>query len=113
VIVGFDFAFSLPAWFLQQWQLTPRQLWALLGEEALTPTMRRLGLARWMNGPELPFWTTSQAYARLKLAAGTEGSRQPPGHRGMHQRAGKVVLACTRSRAWLERQAEAAQDLTR
>jgi hypothetical protein len=66
LIVGFDFAFSLPAWFLQQRQLTPRQLWALLADEALTPTMQRVGLARWMNSPELPFWTTSQAHARLR-----------------------------------------------
>jgi len=66
LIVGFDFAFSLPAWYLQERQLTPRQLWALLAHEALTPTMRRLGLARWMNSPELPFWTTSEAHARLR-----------------------------------------------
>jgi len=41
LIVGFDFAFSLPAWYLQERQLTPRQLWALVADEALTPTMRR------------------------------------------------------------------------
>jgi hypothetical protein len=66
LIVGFDFAFSLPAWYLQERQLTPRGLWALLADEALTPTMRRLGLARWMNSPELPFWTTGEAHARLR-----------------------------------------------
>jgi hypothetical protein len=65
LIVGIDFAFSLPAWYLQQRQLTPRQLWALLADEALTPTMRQLGLTRWMNRPELPFWTTGEAHARL------------------------------------------------
>jgi hypothetical protein len=65
LMIGFDFAFSLPAWYLQERQLTPCQLWALLADEALTPTMRRLGLARWMNSPELPFWTTSEAHARL------------------------------------------------
>jgi hypothetical protein len=43
LIVGVDFAFSLPAWYLQERQLTPRQLWALLADEALTPTMRQLG----------------------------------------------------------------------
>jgi hypothetical protein len=66
LIVGFDFAFSLPAWYLHHRQLTPRQLWALLADEALTPTMRRLGLARWMNSPEWPFWTSSEAHARLR-----------------------------------------------
>jgi hypothetical protein len=65
LIVGLDFAFSLPAWYLQQRQLTPRQLWALLADEALTPTMRQLGLTRWMNRPELPFWITGEAHARL------------------------------------------------
>jgi hypothetical protein len=66
LVVGFDFAFSLPAWYLQERQFTPRQLWALLADEALTPTMRQLGLARWMNSPELPFWTTGEAHARLR-----------------------------------------------
>jgi hypothetical protein len=66
LIVGFDFAFSLPAWYLQERQLAPRQLWALLADEALTSAMQRLGLARWMNNPELPFWTTSEAHARLR-----------------------------------------------
>jgi hypothetical protein len=66
LIVGFDFAFSLPAWYLQVRRLTPRQLWALLADEALTPAMQRYGLARWMNGPEAPFWTMSQDEARLR-----------------------------------------------
>jgi hypothetical protein len=66
LIVGFDFAFSLPAWVLQERQLAPRQLWALLADEALTSAMQRLGLARWMNNPELPFWTASEAHARLR-----------------------------------------------
>ncbi len=39
LIVGIDFAFSLPAWYLQERQLTARQLWALLADEALTPAM--------------------------------------------------------------------------
>lgn len=65
VIVGLDFAFSLPAWYLRDRGLTPRQLWAALAEEALTPAIRRLGLARWMNTPEPPFWTTGQAHVLL------------------------------------------------
>jgi hypothetical protein len=82
LIIGFDFAFSLPAWYLQERQLTPRQLWALLADEALTPTMRRLGLARWMNSPELPFWTTSEAHARLRpeqMFRHTEHDMRVPG----------------------------------
>jgi hypothetical protein len=82
LIVGFDFAFSLPAWYLRDRQLTPQELWALLADEALTPAMRRYGLARWMNGPELPFWTTSEAYARLRpgqLFRRTENEMRLPG----------------------------------
>jgi hypothetical protein len=65
LIVGLDFAFSLPAWYLRDQELIPRQLWAALAEEVLTPAMRRLGLARWMNTPEPPFWTTGEAHALL------------------------------------------------
>lgn len=82
LIVGFDFAFSLPAWYLEDRQLTAHQLWALLADEALTPAMRRHGLARWMNGPELPFWTTSQARARLRpgqMFRRTENDLRLPG----------------------------------
>jgi hypothetical protein len=82
LIVGFDFAFSLPAWYLEHRQLTAHQLWALLAEEALTPAMRRDGLARWMNGPDLPFWTTSQAHAQVRPEQRfrrTENSLRRPG----------------------------------
>jgi hypothetical protein len=82
LIVGFDFAFSLPAWYLQDRQLTPHQLWALLADEALTPAMRRHGLARWMNSPELPFWTTSESHARLRpeqMFRRTENDMRLPG----------------------------------
>jgi predicted nuclease with RNAse H fold len=67
LIVGFDFAFSLPAWYVRDRELTARTLWLALAEEALTPAMRRLGLARWMNTPEAPFWTTGQAHRLLAL----------------------------------------------
>ena len=82
LIVGVDFAFSLPAWYLQERPLTPRQLWALLADEALTPTMRQLGLARWMNRPELPFWITGEAHARLapeQMLRRTEQEVRVPG----------------------------------
>jgi hypothetical protein len=65
LIVGLDFAFSLPEWYLRDQGLTPRALWARLAAEELTPRMRSLGLARWMNSPEPPFWTTAQAHALL------------------------------------------------
>ena len=82
VIIGVDFAFSLPAWYLQERQLTPRQLWALLADEALTPTMQQLGLTRWMNRPELPFWITGEAHARLtpeRMFRRTEQEVRVPG----------------------------------
>ena len=82
LIVGVDFAFSLPAWYLQERQLTPRQLWALLADEALTPAMRQLGLTRWMNRPELPFWITGEAHARLapeQMLRRTEQEVRVPG----------------------------------
>jgi hypothetical protein len=65
LVVGLDFAFSQPAWYLRERGLTAHTLWAALAEEALTPAMRRLGLARWLNTPEPPFWTTGQAHALL------------------------------------------------
>jgi hypothetical protein len=82
LIVGFDFAFSLPAWYLQVRRLTPHQLWALLADEALTPAMQRFGLARWMNGPEAPFWTMSQDHSRLRpeqMFRRTENDKRLPG----------------------------------
>jgi hypothetical protein len=82
LIVGFDFAFSLPAWYLQVRRLTPRQLWALLADEALTPAMQHYGLARWMNGPDAPFWTMSQDRAQLRplqMFRRTENDMRLPG----------------------------------
>ncbi|MFD4251518.1 hypothetical protein ACFWQL_17435 [Amycolatopsis thermoflava] len=37
LVVGLDFAFSLPAWYLRERGLTARGLWAALAEESLTP----------------------------------------------------------------------------
>ena len=65
LIVGLDFAFSLPAWYLLEQGLTARGLWNLLAEDALTPAMRHVGLANWMNEPEPPFWTTATAHQLL------------------------------------------------
>jgi hypothetical protein len=65
LIVGFDFAFSLPEWYLRDRALTPRALWAMVANEALTARMQSLGLAQWLNSPELPFWTTAQSHALL------------------------------------------------
>jgi hypothetical protein len=61
LIVGFDFAFSLPEWYLRERALTPpRSLWAMVADEALTPRMRSLGLTQWLNSPEPPFWTAAE-----------------------------------------------------
>lgn len=65
LIVGFDFAFSLPEWYLRYRALTPQALWAMLASEELTARMQNLGLARWMNSPDPPFWTTAQGHAQL------------------------------------------------
>lgn len=66
LIVGLDFAFSLPAWYLERRHLTPRALWKALAEESLTPKMTQLGLAKWLRDPEPPFWRTSDAYRLLE-----------------------------------------------
>lgn len=47
MIVGFDFAFSFPAWFLEQRRLaSAKELWALAGREAEV----------WLAACESPFW---------------------------------------------------------
>lgn len=66
LIVGIDFALSLPAWYLLDRGLTARQLWATLADEALTPTMKQVGLAEWMKEPEPPFWKKRKADAQLE-----------------------------------------------
>jgi predicted nuclease with RNAse H fold len=65
LVVGMDFAFSLPAWYLRERGLTARTLWAALAEEALTPAMRRQKLAQWLNTPERPYWMTGEAHRQL------------------------------------------------
>jgi hypothetical protein len=66
LVVGLDFAFSLPAWYLEKRDLTPRALWKALADESLTPKMTQLGLAKWIGEPEPPFWRTSDAYRLLQ-----------------------------------------------
>ncbi|GHE77516.1 hypothetical protein GCM10017786_03720 [Amycolatopsis deserti] len=66
LVVGMDFAFSLPAWYLRERGLTARGLWAALAGEALTPVMRERGLARWLAEPEPPFWRTRKADSGLR-----------------------------------------------
>jgi hypothetical protein len=77
LIVGVDFAFSLPAWYLQERQLTPRQLWALLADEALTPAMRQLGRGRSHRSPHPQRDTSGEG---LGDPSG-EGSGDPSGDR--------------------------------
>jgi hypothetical protein len=58
LVVGFDFAFSLPGWYLAESRIASvRDLWARLSAEHLTPRMRELGLPDWLNDPDPPFWT--------------------------------------------------------
>lgn len=68
LVVGLDFAFSLPSWYLEQRRLTVRELWATLAHESLTPIMKQVGLASWFNQPEPPFWLNSRTGAGLTPA---------------------------------------------
>ncbi|MBA0127141.1 hypothetical protein H0B56_16445 [Haloechinothrix sp. YIM 98757] len=63
LIVGIDFAFSLPAWYLRERGYDARRLWAALAGERLTPRMRQVGLAEWVTDPEPPFWTKAKSSA--------------------------------------------------
>ena len=59
-----------------------RGLRAALTEQALTPRMRHIGLAAWMNNPEPPFWTTSDGpvlLARKQQWRKTENELRAPG----------------------------------
>lgn len=73
LIVGLDFAFSLPGWYLLERGLTAHSLWSALADEALTPAMRERRLAGWLDAPEPPFWALSKA--RALLAADQEFRR--------------------------------------
>ena len=53
LIVGFDFAFSLPEWYLRDRALTPRALWAMVANEALTPRMSWPSTVAKLNGATL------------------------------------------------------------
>ena len=57
-MVGFDFAFSVPQWYLRERGIAgPRQLWAVMGREADTL----------MKQPQAPFWgSTGKAVANLQ-----------------------------------------------
>jgi hypothetical protein len=66
LVVGFDFAFSLPGWYLRERGLTASALWAALAAERLTPAMQQVGLARWLSAPEPPFWSTGKQHALLR-----------------------------------------------
>jgi len=58
LVVGFDFAFSLPGWYLAQQRIASvRDLWERVSTDDLTPRMRKLGLPDWLNDPDPPFWT--------------------------------------------------------
>jgi hypothetical protein len=54
LVVGIDFAFSLPAWYLQHRRLSERALWTVIADEALTPAMRRYGPGAMDERPGVP-----------------------------------------------------------
>ena len=49
LVVGLDFAFSLPGWYLRRKRLDALGLRRRLADEVLTPRMKGLGLARWVT----------------------------------------------------------------
>ena len=57
LIVGLDFAFSLPEWFLRKQKIdSAKELWRLLADENLFPRMKEVGLRDWIKEPDWPFW---------------------------------------------------------
>ena len=61
LVVGLDFAFSLPEWFLREQKIaSAKEFWRLLTEESLFPRMNELGLREWMKAPDWPFWNKSR-----------------------------------------------------
>ena len=67
LVVGLDFAFSLPGWYLRRKRLDALALRRRLADEALTPRMKGLGLASWLTDPDLPFWTRAGGRAFLPV----------------------------------------------
>jgi hypothetical protein len=69
IVVGFDFAFAVPEWYFGERGIkSPHELWQMVATEALTPSMRELGLMGWVQVPEWPFWRTGKP-ADLQQAA--------------------------------------------
>jgi hypothetical protein len=67
LVVGLDFAFSLPAWFLAERGLrTARELWELVAREG----------EEWLRDPRPPFWRRASAEA----LAGREPFRRTEGN---------------------------------
>jgi hypothetical protein len=82
--VGFDFAFSVPAWYVADRGLaSARELWELVALEQLTPRMEELGLRAWLQEPDWPFWctrrppelSTERAFRRTELEVKTLGTQ--------------------------------------
>jgi hypothetical protein len=72
LVVGLDFAFSLPSWYLEALGIpSAPALWSLVAREALTERMARQGLAQWLANPEPPFWGRAG-----KAAAGLTPERE-------------------------------------
>jgi hypothetical protein len=84
MVVGLDFAFSVPAWYIAKVGLaSARELWRLLAEERLTAQMKKLGLRAWIQAPEWPFWRTrkpddldaTRAFRRTEIEAVAPGTQ--------------------------------------
>ena len=84
IVVGLDFAFSVPAWYFAERDLAGAfELWDLLGKEALTPKMGEVGLGAWIQEPEWPFWRTGRpadltperAFRRTELEVAAPGAQ--------------------------------------
>jgi hypothetical protein len=84
VVIGLDFAFSMPEWYLRDRGISSGpELWETVAREELTPGMRELGLAAWMQEPDRPFWCTrrpggltpERAFRRTELETRAMGTQ--------------------------------------
>jgi len=61
LVVGLDFAFSLPEWLLRKQKIaSANEVWRFLADEDLFPLMKQLGLREWIKEPDWPFWNKSR-----------------------------------------------------
>jgi hypothetical protein len=97
LVVGLDFAFSAPAWYLAERGLhSPRELWSLLAEEALTERMGEIGFRRWLNEPAGKTGTfTLGSRRRSRNWAASPMSPRSRGAAAMHSDTRRANTACS------------------